>query len=96
MWEGYQLYPYTPEATKNATPTPFGIVYPPDVRAPERRHARPDADGVLLVDGRRRLSATVRCLAGTVELPEPGEVAFELGGVRGRARLELDGDRMAL
>ena len=29
LWEGHQLYPYTPGATKNATPTPFGIVYPP-------------------------------------------------------------------
>ena len=29
LWEGYALYPYTPDATKNATPTPFGIVYPP-------------------------------------------------------------------
>ncbi|MDX6730642.1 MAG: hypothetical protein QOC54_590, partial [Baekduia sp.] len=29
LWEGHQLYPYTPSATKNATPTPFGIVYPP-------------------------------------------------------------------
>jgi hypothetical protein len=29
LWEGYALYPYTPTATKNATPTPFGIVYPP-------------------------------------------------------------------
>ena len=28
LWEGYALYPYTPGATKNATPTPFGIVYP--------------------------------------------------------------------
>ena len=28
LWEGYALYPYTPTATKNATPTPFGIVYP--------------------------------------------------------------------
>ena len=27
--EGYALYPYTPTSTKNATPTPFGIVYPP-------------------------------------------------------------------
>ena len=26
LWEGHQLYPYTPNATKNATPTPFGIV----------------------------------------------------------------------
>lgn len=30
LYEGYALYPYTPGATKNATPTPFGILYPPD------------------------------------------------------------------
>jgi hypothetical protein len=29
LWEGHQLYPYTPSATKNATPTPFGIAHPP-------------------------------------------------------------------
>jgi hypothetical protein len=29
LYEGYALYPYTPGATKNATPTPFGIIYPP-------------------------------------------------------------------
>jgi hypothetical protein len=29
LFEGYALYPYTPGATKNSTPTPFGIVYPP-------------------------------------------------------------------
>ena len=29
LYEGYALYPYTPTATKNATPTPFGIAYPP-------------------------------------------------------------------
>ena len=28
LYEGYALYPYTPGANKNATPTPFGIVYP--------------------------------------------------------------------
>ena len=26
LYEGYALYPYTPGATKNATPTLFGIV----------------------------------------------------------------------
>ena len=36
LYEGYALYPYTPGATKNATPTPFGIVYPP-AYAEERR-----------------------------------------------------------
>jgi hypothetical protein len=29
LYEGYALYPYTAAAAKNATPTPFGIVYPP-------------------------------------------------------------------
>ncbi len=29
LFEGYALYPYTAGAVKNATPTPFGIVYPP-------------------------------------------------------------------
>ena len=28
LWEGYALYPYTRGTAKNATPTPFGIVYP--------------------------------------------------------------------
>jgi hypothetical protein len=28
LWEGYALYPYTRGSAKNATPTPFGIVYP--------------------------------------------------------------------
>ncbi len=28
LHEGYALYPYTPGSHKNATPTPFGIVYP--------------------------------------------------------------------
>ena len=33
LYEGYALFPYTPGATKNATPTPFGIVYPPSYAA---------------------------------------------------------------
>lgn len=36
LYEGYALYPYTPGATKNATPTPFGIVYPPAYAAAQR------------------------------------------------------------
>ncbi len=94
VWEGYQLYPYTPDATKNATPTPFGIVYPPAYA----RHSGATHDRMrmeCLVDG-GALSGTVRCLAGAVELPAPGEVAFDLGGVVGRARLEVAGDRMVM
>lgn len=29
LYEGYALYPYTTTNAKNSTPTPFGIVYPP-------------------------------------------------------------------
>lgn len=36
LYEGYALYPYTPGATKNATPTPFGIAYPPAYAAQQR------------------------------------------------------------
>jgi len=94
VWEGYQLYPYTPDATKNATPTPFGIVYPPGyARLSGATHDRMRME--CLVDG-GTLSGTVRCLAGTIELPEPGEAAFDLGGVVGHARLALDDGRMVM
>ena len=44
LYEGYALYPYTPGATKNATPTPFGIVYPP-AYAERLRRARSTSCG---------------------------------------------------
>jgi hypothetical protein len=43
LYEGYALYPYTPGAVKNATPTPFGIAYPPayaGANPPARDHLR--------------------------------------------------------
>ena len=46
LYEGYALYPYTPGATKNATPTPFGIVYPPDYAALNDGDPRPPASRV--------------------------------------------------
>jgi len=42
LYEGYALYPYTPGATKNATPTPHGILYPPAYAA-----AGPAAESML-------------------------------------------------
>ena len=94
VWEGYQLYPYTPVATKNATPTPFGIVYPPAyARGSGKTHDRMRME--CLLDG-GSVSGFVRCLAGRVDLPEPGEYEFDLDGVVGRALLELAGGRMAL
>ena len=98
VWEGYQLYPYTPAATKNATPTPFGIVYPPAyARLSGATHDRMRMECLLQETCQAPfLRGYVRCLAGRIELPGPGEVAFDLGGVVGRARLELAAGRMAL
>ena len=40
LWEGYALYPYTRGSAKNATPTPFGIVYPQVYADAHRRSLR--------------------------------------------------------
>jgi hypothetical protein len=74
LYEGYALYPYTPEATKNAMPTPFGIVYPP-VYAAEcagaHDHVRMECIARPATDA--TLTATLRYLA-----PEgPGSRAHE-------------------
>jgi hypothetical protein len=99
LFEGYALYPYTPGATKNATPTPFGIVYPPAyARGSGATHDRIRIE--CLIEGDGAVSGSIRCLVGAgerrIDLPAPGEVSFDLGGVEGRAGLERDGDRMAL
>ena len=63
LYEGYALYPYTPSATKNATPTPFGIVYPPayaEGNSATFDHLRVDC--VLHVAEGARVSGTVRFL----------------------------------
>lgn len=66
LYEGYVLYPYTATATKNSTPTPFGIAYPP-------RYAAALASAldhvemrcILLAAPTARISAEVRFLAAT-------------------------------
>ncbi|HYH60729.1 MAG TPA: hypothetical protein VD766_02580 [Solirubrobacterales bacterium] len=63
LYEGYALYPYTPGATKNATPTPFGIVYPPayaEGNAATFDHLRVDC--VLHVAEGAKVRGTVRFL----------------------------------
>jgi hypothetical protein len=103
LYEGYALYPYTPGAVKNATPTPFGIVYPPAYAA-----ANPATFDRLRMECRARrpraVRATVRFLqAGEeghqaterrVELPRPGAAGFEFGGLRGRAELAVEDGRV--
>jgi hypothetical protein len=64
LYEGYALYPYTPEATKNATPTPFGIVYPPAYAAEcAGAHDHLRMECVARPGPRATLTATLRYLA---------------------------------
>ena len=105
LYEGYALYPYTPGATKNATPTPFGIVYPPayaESLPTAHDHVRLEC-GLQAGDG-TPVSATIRFLqAGgpdqrgverRIELPAPGEATeFSFDGLDGRARLRVDAAR---
>jgi hypothetical protein len=99
LYEGYALYPYTPEATKNSTPTPFGIVYPPRYAAEcagAHDHARMEC--VALAQPGAVLSATLRYLAPSGERHEAREQRFELGPVAigERATVELPGGRLTL
>ena len=99
LYEGYALYPYTPGAAKNATPTPFGIVYPPAYAAEcagAFDHARVEC---LAEPGPgATLSATLRYLAPTGARHEAGERRVELGpaAVGGRATAEFPGGRFTL
>jgi hypothetical protein len=71
LYEGYALYPYTPGATKNATPTPFGIVYPPTYAAGlASTFDHLELRCVLEAPPEARVSAEVRFLAATGERHE--------------------------
>jgi hypothetical protein len=97
LYEGYALYPYTPGATKNATPTPFGIVYPPAyARALESTHDHLELQ--CIVEGDGEVTAELRFLlpSGERHTAEPhridGEGEFTLGEVTVRTTLrELKG-----
>jgi hypothetical protein len=89
VWEGYALYPYTPGATKNATPTPFGIVYPPAYAARlESTHdhlelrcvLRAGADAVLSGQVRLLVAVGVRHQARAETIELPGVMLGALGG----------------
>ncbi len=99
LYEGYALYPYTPAALKNATPTPFGIVYPP-VYAQECSgafdHARLDCVAEPASDA--GLTATLRYLDPNGERHEAVEQRVELGpiAVGERATVAFPGGRFTL
>jgi hypothetical protein len=81
LYEGYALYPYTPGATKNATPTPFGIVYPP-VYAGETPGTfdKLRMQGVVHADGDAVLRGDVRFLQGAGERHQAVERRLEAPG----------------
>ena len=84
LYEGYALYPYTPGATKNATPTPFGIVYPPAYAAAvPSAHDHLRLRGVARSRDRPRWRPSVRFLqaAGEARTRRPS-AALELGRCR--------------
>ena len=93
LYEGYALYPYTPGATKNATPTPFGIVYPPAYAA-ALDSTYDHLELQCIVEGDGEITAEVHFLlpSGERHQAEPqrieGEGEFECGAVRVRAKLE--------
>ena len=91
LWEGHALYPYTPGATKNATPTPFGIVYPPVYAAPSP-HTHDRVRLQCIADSGATVSATVHFLFGgaarRIELERPGRsLVFGFGDLHGIATL---------
>lgn len=99
LWEGYALYPYTPGATKNATPTPFGIIYPAAYAAEcpgAFDHARLECVADPGPDA--TLTATLRYLAPQGERHEAAERRVELGPVAlgERVSKQFDGGRLTL
>jgi hypothetical protein len=99
LYEGYALYPYTPGAAKNATPTPFGIVYPPTYAAEcagAHDHARLEC--VAAPGPGALLTATLHYLTPSGERHEASERRVELGpvAVGERATVEFDSGRFTL
>jgi hypothetical protein len=94
LYEGYALYPYTPGATKNATPTPFGIVYPPAyARALDTTYDHLELQCVA--EGHGEVTAEVRFLvpSGERHQAQPqrleGAGDFGVGGLAVRTTLEV-------
>jgi hypothetical protein len=99
LYEGYALYPYTPEATKNATPAPFGIVYPPAYAAEcagAFDHARMECFAEAPENA--MLDATLRFLSPRGERHEAVESRIDLGPVPigERRTVEFPGGRFTL
>jgi len=82
LYEGYALYPYTPGATKNATPTPFGILYPPSYAAGlASTFERLELRCMLQAPPEALLSGEVRFLASSGERHEAVPHRVQLEGM---------------
>jgi hypothetical protein len=97
LYEGYALYPYTPGATKNATPTPFGIVYP-HAYARTLGSAHDHLELRCMLEGDGDVHAAVRFLVPNGERHRAeaheitGEGDFVRGGLSIRTRLAVTGE----
>jgi hypothetical protein len=99
LYEGYALYPYTPGATKNATPTPFGIAYPPAYAAEcagAFDHVRLEVFAEPAAGA--TLSATLRYLkpSGERHIAEPQRVDVGPVPIGERRTVEFEGGRFTL
>jgi hypothetical protein len=101
LYEGYALYPYTP-GVKNATPTPFGIVYPPGyAEAQPAAFSKLRLEAILEAGPEAQITGTVRFLQAAGEGHRGVERKLELGTVglaaltRERARIEFSFPREA-
>ncbi|MDQ6841001.1 MAG: hypothetical protein M3025_01070 [Actinomycetota bacterium] len=101
LYEGYALYPYTPGATKNSTPTPFGIVYPPVYAATlastyDRLELRcalhAPADAVLSAEVRFLAAAGERHQARAERLSLPGAMVGALANLPGIKQASVHGE----
>jgi len=90
LFEGYALYPYTPGATKNATPTPFGIVYPADY-ARNQTHAfdRMQMQGIV-TDADALVTGEVRFLQPSGEQHRAVERRVQLGSAPSKVSFDFD------
>jgi hypothetical protein len=96
LYEGYALYPYTPGATKNSTPTPFGIVYPPVYAATlASTHDRLELRAVLVAPPDAVLGAEVRFLAAAGERHQARAERLALPGAMVGALAELPATKEA-
>ena len=100
LFEGYALYPYTPGSTKNATPTPFGIVYPHDY-AQNQTHAFDRMQMQFIAEIGAVVSAEVRFLQASGEKHRaverrvplgiaPSKVSFDFDDLEGIAEIDCE------